>query len=154
MVGELPLSLICLLFIFQKNSIQVDDIYKFNKKNLYIFLFILIYVVSLAFFFTFIPTNINNFIYQYTIDDFIFTQVRSDLSVFFIIFYYFNVDFLVIVGFILFIVSFVVIFYFFLNNQLFFFNKVLQKNKIFLKNQSFLKQSIFPTFFTFFKKKK
>lgn len=153
LVSELPLALICLLFIFQKNSIQIDDIYKFNKNNTNFYLFLLLYGFTLILSFCFLPSSVNCFFFEINNQDFISFYTRSDLSIFFIIFYYFNISFLLIIGYILFIVSFVVIFYFFLNNQFFFFKKILKKNKNFIKNQNFLKQSIFPTFFTFFKKK-
>jgi len=152
LTAEFPVLLILLIFYFQKNSLQIDNIYKYTviSINLRYFYFIILFLLYVIY------NNLNfNIFYFY---NFILSSTysifsRNDFLTLYIVYYKFNSSFVYIFAILIFFVSLLIIFFFQINKIYHLKNTKSFKNILILRKQNILKQSVFNSKLKFFNKK-
>jgi len=153
--AEFPILLILLIFYFQKNSLQIDNIYKYSSTNLglkYFYIALLIIFIYLYNNLNLIFFNFFNF-YNFILDTTYAISSRNDFLTIYIIYYKINNLYIYLFAILIFFVSLLIIFLFQINKIYHLKNTKSFKNILILRKQNILRQGVFNSKLKFFNKK-
>jgi len=151
--AEFPILLILLIFYFQKNSLQIDNIYKYLPANLGLKYF----YTGLLIIFIYLYNNNLNFIffhfYNFILNTTYSLSSRNDFLVIYIIYYKINSLYIYLFAVLIFFVSLLIIFLFQINKIYHLKTTKSFKNVLILRKQNILRQGVFNSKLKFFNKK-
>lgn len=151
LVAELPVLLILLLFYFNKNSVQVDNLYKFSSRGVVLFNFFLFFLALCVFCQP--NTTLAFTFYNYTFNDLMFIFSKNDFLILFYSLYKLAMVFVFIFAILIFFVSLLVILVHQVVKVISLKAKSASSNVLILRKQSLVKQGIFVSKLKFFNKK-
>ena len=155
LAAELPIILILIIFYFHKNSLQLNNPYKYDN-NVSCYKFILF--VSLLIIFSVVITNffsINTYmpIFNFLVNGCLTVASKNDFLLLFLVYYKINNIYIYQIAVLIFLVSLLAIFIYQLNKFFLFRGGLKYRNILILRKQSLVKQGIFKLKVKFYSKK-